>query len=364
LDDGLTIPGTTDAIDASGNELHGTLFNLASAWVDGSNAKHGGALDFSDRVGYVSINLGERLPVGNEPRTLAAWVLAQESADSKFLSYGSQKAGRSFDFTIELHDAEPHVFFRHWGGNMRYPGAVVGEFMHFAAVVPEDAMFTSDVEVYLNGQRSNGFRGAGDNWQLRTDASPLVIGARSDAFDFFDGIVDDVWLLDEALDEFEIRALMHGTYGIAPGDFNQNGQLDAADLDGLTSALLVGSSDGKYDLDGNGKLESNDRSIWISQLKQTHVGDSNLDGRFNSSDLVRVFQAGEFEDPFPMNSTWEEGDWNGNGDFTTADFVLAFQEGAYVAQATGSLAAPVPEPAAWPVAVAAAMIISARVRRR
>jgi hypothetical protein len=354
LDDGLQSSGTTNVADTSGNNLHGQLFNLTSPWVTGAQAKHGGALEFSNGAGFASINVGDRLPSGSDPRTLAAWVYAPAPADSKFLSYGSQKPGRSFDFTVELHEDAPHVFLRHWGGNMRYPGAVVGEFMHFAAVVPEGAEFTGEVQIYLNGRRSEGFRGSGDNWELLTDPSPLVIGARSDAFDFFHGIVDDVWLLDESLDEFQIRSLMRGTFGVAPGDFNQNGQLDVIDLDALSNAVRSSSSDWNYDLDGNGLLEPTDRRVWINQLKGTHIGDSNLDGRFNSSDLVRVFSLGEFEDGQPLNSGWEEGDWNGDGDFTTADFVLAFQEGTYVAQAIG--AANVPEPAAGTLLVIAATV--------
>ena len=62
-------------------------------------------------------------------------------------------------------------------------------------------------------------------------------------------------------------------------------------------------------------------------------GDSNHDGIFNSSDLVLVFQAGEYEDGIAANSTFEEGDWDGDGDFTTSDLVFAFQAGTYVAAA-------------------------------
>ena len=58
-------------------------------------------------------------------------------------------------------------------------------------------------------------------------------------------------------------------------------------------------------------------------------GDSNGDGLFNSSDLVFVFQAAEYEDGIAGNSLFEEGDWNGDGDFTTADFVFAFEFGNY-----------------------------------
>ena len=58
-------------------------------------------------------------------------------------------------------------------------------------------------------------------------------------------------------------------------------------------------------------------------------GDSNHDGIFNSTDMVVVFQAGEYEDGIAGNSTFEEGDWNGDGDFDTQDMVYVFQLGHY-----------------------------------
>lgn len=62
-------------------------------------------------------------------------------------------------------------------------------------------------------------------------------------------------------------------------------------------------------------------------------GDSNGDGVFNSSDLIIVFQAAEYEDDIPGNSTFEEGDWNGDGDFNTSDLVFVFQIGHYIREA-------------------------------
>ena len=59
-------------------------------------------------------------------------------------------------------------------------------------------------------------------------------------------------------------------------------------------------------------------------------GDSNLDGIFNSTDLVTVLMIGEFEDGIPNNSTFREGDWDGDGDFTTSDFIFALQAGNYL----------------------------------
>ena len=59
------------------------------------------------------------------------------------------------------------------------------------------------------------------------------------------------------------------------------------------------------------------------------LGDANRDGVFNSSDLVAISVAGEYEDGVPGNSTWEEGDWNNDGDCDSNDLVLAFQTGLY-----------------------------------
>jgi hypothetical protein len=62
-------------------------------------------------------------------------------------------------------------------------------------------------------------------------------------------------------------------------------------------------------------------------------GDSNGDGRFDSSDFVLVFQAGQYEDEIAENSIFETGDWNGDGEFNSSDFVFAFTAGNYVAAA-------------------------------
>lgn len=59
------------------------------------------------------------------------------------------------------------------------------------------------------------------------------------------------------------------------------------------------------------------------------AGDANLDGRFDSSDLIALFERGGFEDGIEDNAGWEDGDWNGDGDFTTADLVLALVRGGY-----------------------------------
>jgi hypothetical protein len=69
-----------------------------------------------------------------------------------------------------------------------------------------------------------------------------------------------------------------------------------------------------------------------------------LDGEFNSTDFVAVFQLGQYEDRIANNSTWASGDWNNDTEFDSRDFVEAFQDGGFE---RGPLAATstVPEPA-------------------
>jgi hypothetical protein len=69
--------------------------------------------------------------------------------------------------------------------------------------------------------------------------------------------------------------------------------------------------------------------FWVNNLRRTYFGDSNLDGEFNSTDLVRLFTVGEYEDGIAANSGWSDGDWNGDQEFDSGDFVSAFAAGGY-----------------------------------
>ena len=84
-----------------------------------------------------------------------------------------------------------------------------------------------------------------------------------------------------------------------------------------------------FDLNSDRTVDQADYRIWVKDLRQTWFGDANLDGEFNSGDLVAVFQAGEYEDVEEYNSGWATGDWNGDGVFDSSDLVVAFQDGGY-----------------------------------
>ena len=71
------------------------------------------------------------------------------------------------------------------------------------------------------------------------------------------------------------------------GDYNENQQLDAEDLDWQAEVLTgIRPFEERYDENGDGQATSADRDIWLAQLRQTWVGDSNLDFEFDAADLV------------------------------------------------------------------------------
>ena len=129
------------------------------------------------------------------------------------------------------------------------------------------------------------------------------------------------------------------TLATLTGDYNQNGLLDTGDLN--LQAIGIQGNDPAFDLDNDGDADFNDRLVWVHDLKNTWIGDADLNGEFDSSDLVTVLGAGQYEDGVDDNSGWSEGDWDADGDFTTADLVVALADGGYE---KGPLPAAVPEP--------------------
>jgi outer membrane protein assembly factor BamB len=144
-------------------------------------------------------------------------------------------------------------------------------------------------------------------------------------------------------------------------DVNADGEVNAADIDELSAAMRGASTDLIYDINHDESVDNLDLSIWIEALLHTYRGDANLDGEFNSSDMVAVFQAGQYEDTIGANSIWATGDWDADGDFTSGDLVAAFQEGGYELGPRLATRA-VPEPMS--VLVVLAGWIGVSVRRR
>lgn len=127
------------------------------------------------------------------------------------------------------------------------------------------------------------------------------------------------------------------------GDVDLSGQLEAADIDAIAQGIRSQSSETSLDVNGDSQVTEQDRLAWTHDIVDTYLGDANLDGLFDSADLVTVFAAGKYEDHIDTNAGWAEGDWDGDGDFTTTDLVVAFRDGGYDAGPRAAMPA-VPEP--------------------
>lgn len=112
-------------------------------------------------------------------------------------------------------------------------------------------------------------------------------------------------------------------------DFDGNGRVTDSDVDVLCQAIRSSAFDAAFDLNGDTAVDHDDLAVLIQDVLRTSPGDVNLDGRFNSSDLVAVFQGAQYDDDLVGNSRWSTGDWNCDGEFDSSDLVIAFQTGRY-----------------------------------
>lgn len=114
-----------------------------------------------------------------------------------------------------------------------------------------------------------------------------------------------------------------------PGDFDGDGVVGANDIDLLAVQMREPEPNIAFDLNADGKISSADRDTLVFDLLVTVYGDANLDGHFDSDDLLQILDRGEYDDDVAQNSTWAEGDWDGDGDFTPDDLLLAFGGGGF-----------------------------------
>jgi hypothetical protein len=136
--------------------------------------------------------------------------------------------------------------------------------------------------------------------------------------------------------------------------------ISVLDIDLLAAAIRSGGTD-EFDITGDGSVDDSDFEFWVSTIARTYRGDANLDGEFNSNDLIEVFAAGEYEDNVSLNSLWADGDWDGDGDFTTSDIVSAFGDGGYE-QGARAAASAVPEPTSFVLLIAGLFAIASNLR--
>ena len=106
-----------------------------------------------------------------------------------------------------------------------------------------------------------------------------------------------------------------------PADFDGNGLLDVDDIDSLVASIVGGLNEQAFDLSGDGLVDLDDLSIWLDDAA-THngfaesylLGDANLDGTINATDLNKL--AIHWEQAV---ARWSAGDFNADGTIDAAD---------------------------------------------
>ncbi len=128
------------------------------------------------------------------------------------------------------------------------------------------------------------------------------------------------------LDDDEWSGPAIAEFTVAPGlpnDLNEDGEVTATDLDWLCARIHDNDED--FDLNDDETVDVFDLQFFVQQRLGTRIGDVDLDGFFDSGDLVKIFQAAQYEDDIIGNSTWATGDWNCDGEFSTRDLIFAFR---------------------------------------
>ncbi len=101
------------------------------------------------------------------------------------------------------------------------------------------------------------------------------------------------------------------------------------DVESVRKAVAAGAHARWSDLNGDAQTNADDLVYLLSERLQSSVGDADLNGRFDSKDLLQVFQRGQFDDTVDNNSTWADGDWNGDSEVDNGDLLFVFQNGSY-----------------------------------
>ena len=138
--------------------------------------------------------------------------------------------------------------------------------------------------------------------------------------------------------------------------------MNVSDIDLLSAAISSGANESRFDLTNDTVVNRDDLVDLVTSQMGTWIGDANLDGEFNSSDMISVFSAGKYESG--QTATWTEGDWNGDTTFDSADLIAAFSDGGYELGPRQAVSS-VPEPSLglWGIFAALVCVIGSRRHR-
>jgi hypothetical protein len=100
------------------------------------------------------------------------------------------------------------------------------------------------------------------------------------------------------------------------GDFNNDGTVNARDIDSLYDAIAGDRQVTYLDLDASGIIDQADVTFLVQNILGTRYGDANLDGTVDAQDFS-AWNSHKFVD---QGKSWSQGDFNGDGRTDASDF--------------------------------------------
>jgi hypothetical protein len=246
----------------------------------------------------------------------------------------------------------------------------LGEPLHYTAVYDSDGSLTGEpvLRLYRDGELVG--EGATtielselndvNNWLGRSNwTNDANLEGTFDEFRIYDYALTT----NQVLGNFQAGPDMVNIGG-NPCDVNGDGSCTGADFDAVATAVRTGDTSPQFDLNGDGQVNEDDKGHWVSNLMNTWVGDADLNGEFNSGDLVNVLASGTYE--ADVDSGWSTGDFNGDLRTNSSDLVAALADGGYEAGPRAAVQAAVPEPATGALLISSllGLLAAARQSRR
>ena len=188
------------------DDASGVTLNSGAAITSGSQGKFGEALSLDGSNDTADVTAGSGVS-GSTTRTISTWVF-QDSGVTGLktpVSLGLNGTGAKWDLDIDNSDGAIEVGV----GNGRNAGSglggLVGSWIMVTTTLPSGGGTVGDVVTYLNGTATNA---SGGTRPINTSDTSLRLGVSANLnIQFFDGLVDDVAVWDEALTDDEILSL-------------------------------------------------------------------------------------------------------------------------------------------------------------
>jgi hypothetical protein len=179
------------------------------------------------------------------------------------------------------------------------------DYEHYGAVVLQDVFY-----------QYAGLKIVGIDFTIREDApvgTLSSVGGRVISRNYW----NDNYDMYETIDASDPFAL---TFNILPGggrlgDFDNDGDIDADDIDALAAAIQASSTDTIYDMDGDGDVDADDFAFHVHNLVDTALGEGTGTefGDFNLDGMVSILDLGALGDGYGVGTGWAQGDANGDG---------------------------------------------------